>query len=121
MGMDVYALRPKDSTNKHFVVNIWEWRAIHDLMTQVAGHLFPADVAHKMQFNDGAGLSRYECQPVAKAIKEYVIKHKVKSHTLHDKPLLKALGLNTSPYTVSRDRLLLWAAFVEESGGFEVH
>lgn len=121
MGMDVYARRPKHEGTKHFRANIWEWRAIHDYMSNHAGHLYPTNLDYQMSFNDGRGLNAAQSVTVAKALKEAIAKEtNLVLYRLREPELVRALRLCESPYAVSSTRLSEWAQFVEESGGFQV-
>jgi len=131
MGMDVYGI---GNESAYFRANIWSWRPIHAIITEVASDLIPEKVLHGMQFNDGAGLtSDADCKKLASRISAWM-EHNVEGKKMEvnsDSPDLKmakmlesAFGAdNISPnlsYEVDDEHLKEFVEFLNICDGFKV-
>lgn len=131
MGMDVYGI---GNESAYFRANIWSWRPIHAIITEVASDFIPEKVLHGMQFNDGAGLtSDADCKKLAARISAWM-EHNVEGKKMEvnsDSPDLKmakmlesAFGAdNISPnlsYEVDDEHLKEFVEFLNICDGFKV-
>ena len=128
MGMDVYAIDPKDPDNNYFRANVWCWRAIHEFMGSTCAKLYGEDLDVKMSFNDGAGIPAEYCEQVADKMEDRLRTLDQYDDDVHiegeDQVLvLRNVKYEDKPdmsYGVSLEYLHVWVDFVRNSNGFEV-
>lgn len=138
MGMDVHGIKNKDA---YFRANVWSWRPIHSIITEVASDFIPPDVLRSMCFNEGGGLkSDEDCKKLASRIQLWM-EHNTDGHTLpkgsnsSDNEFMAAIdsffkgmgpdvkvdkgGLDPV-YSVDDEHLKEFVEFLNTCGGFEV-
>lgn len=120
MGMDVYG-----TNGNYFRANIWQWRAICYAM-ELSGF----EVPNSWGCNDGAGLSsQAECNDLSDKLDKFIASWD--SNILvweTDRVRVDKTGSfvpsgtpgSHSPYSVDRDHLEEFVAFLRLSGGFEI-
>lgn len=134
MGMDVYGREPTSPAGKYFRANVWSWRPIHALITELCSDLLDDQTLEKMAFNVGAGpQNQLTCIEMAKRFEQWM-EHHAEGHGLESdlqitkdgrfvsaKELAENPDLETvSPYEVSDEHLKEWIDFLRYCGGFEV-
>jgi hypothetical protein len=135
MGMDVCGRNPTSSAGEYFRANVWSWRPIHALMTELCGDLLGEELLDAMAFNDGAGPADQEtCTEMAKRFDLWMEHHASglelegsdlriaeDGHIVSDEELLENPDLKTrTPYEVEDEHLKEWIEFLRHCGGFEV-
>lgn len=138
MGMDVYGIGNKDA---YFRANVWSWRPIHAIITEVASDFIPKKVLHGMSFNDGSGLeSAEDCRKLASRIRSWM-EHNTNGKSIESCPgsiesevmesIIKAtkegLGIEATElfpsginYSVCDDHLKEFVEFLDVCEGFKV-
>ena len=135
MGMDVYGRKPTDKAGKYFRANVWSWRPIHALITELCSDLLDPEMIRQLAFNDGAGPEDQKtCTEMANRFETWM-EHHVEGHGLEsdmrvtpdgrfvsEQELAQDPDIETvSPYEVQDDHLKEWIDFLRHCGGFKVH
>ena len=131
MGMDVYGRKPTTEAGKYFRANVWSWRPIHAICDQFC------DTKH-WEYNDGAGLgTQAECDRLADNLDGYLatmpetvsigeerdLKVDSERRLLSGDEALQAMcegKVLRSPWTVRREHLQKFVAFLRGCGGFKI-
>lgn len=138
MGMDVYGINNK---NAYFRANIWSWRPIHSIITEVASDFIPPEVLRSMSANVGGGLkSGADCKKLASRIQLWMehnangLEFPAGSNSSDNEviaaleSLIKAMGQDVKVdkaslnpvYSVDDSHLKEFVEFLNTCGGFEV-
>jgi hypothetical protein len=149
MGMDVFGNNPTSEAGRYFGRNVWGWRPLAELVTE----LCPEETAacEQWQSNDGDGLDAAESEKLAMrlcgllesgAVKAYCTNHAARLAKLPDEACLRCKGTGfrvSNPdipclqcggsgkvaafdraYSVDEEDVKEFAAFLKACGGFAI-
>ena len=136
MGMDIHGRNPTNEKGKYFRANIWSWRPIHALITQLCPDILSEETLTAIGYNDGSGPETQEtCTQIANRFQQWM-EHNTHGHNiqipgiqvtpegrfvteqeLNENPNLKT----TTPYKTNDEHLKAWIEFLQHCGGFMVY
>jgi hypothetical protein len=115
MGMDVYGKEPKSDKGEYFRNNVWWWRPLANYSLHIA-----PDVCAKCEYwqsNDGDGLDAEGAELLSEKLLESVEDGTANSYI---KAYNKQYEGEELKYPLTVDNIENFAAFLKDSGGFEI-
>lgn len=135
MGMDVYGRAPTNECGEYFRASIWAWRPIFALLGELCSDLFNQETYFAMAFNDGNGVADpCVCETIAERFEQWLAKFAGNVYVRESNIRVDHCGrflsekqlasmppdAHCSAFSIEREHLERWIAFVKHSGGFEV-
>ncbi len=138
MGMDVYGIAPVDDAGRYFRASIWEWRPLWERMKELCSDFLSVELLAAMAYNDGAGpRDQRTCTMIAERLEQWLVADSRSEYRLEENAsalrvtsdgrlvtceelTAEAAGLSKSPYSVRRDEVTEFIAFLRSCGGFSV-
>lgn len=135
MGMDIVGRDPANKAGEYFRANIWSWRPIHSLMSELYADFLSEELLESMGYNNGDGpADQATCDRIAERFNQWMEHHAagftLESEALRMQPdgtLLTAEQAaenpdieTETPYQTNDEHLKEWIEFLHSCGGFEV-
>jgi hypothetical protein len=139
MGFDVNGLDAKSERGTYFRNNIWRWPRLWQLVCEVADDVLTEEDKCSGQFNGGHIISADKAEVIARRLHEACLQQDLYEKQIQDssqkmKPgieqvLMKAFSNDsgetemtpaTEGYPFSWDNVKEFAAFCQDSGGFQI-
>ena len=137
MGMDVSGINPISDEGVYFRANVWSWRPLHLLLSNIADDLIDEETMHGMSCNDGCGVKDHDtCCIIADRITVW-LENNTDGIELEDAPCRvykeaeesgghrfapedEDRSLTMSAYKISDEHIVEFVTFLRCCGGFAV-
>ena len=137
MGMDVSGINPISDEGVYFRANVWSWRPLHLLLSNIADDLIDEETMHGMSCNDGCGVKDHDtCCIIADRITVW-LENNTDGIELEDAPCRvykeaeesgghrfapedEDRSLTMPAYKISDEHIVEFVTFLRCCGGFAV-
>lgn len=118
MGFDVDGRRPKSTAGEHFRASGWCWRCLLTLTEELGSDLIAPDVLNGMRYNVGYGpWSEWACSKMADRFDAWLAHFDGSRYV----PTWVIRDDRHEAYWIPREKIVRWAEFLRECGGFRVY